>query len=225
MSKNSKYSGLWQHGEKIGLLTFEREVGMRRDGLYVLCSCKCGHPKCKHETELRADHLAKDAVKSCGAKPSAEKHGCASKESPHRSTYRSWEHMIDRCYNEKHPHFDRYGGRGIVVCDRWRQSFLAFLEDMGDRPDGLTLERIETHGNYEPSNCKWATFTEQNRNKTNGTELTHNGETMSVTEWAERLGVRRHALFARLQAGWSAEKTLTTPVRLRRWGKKPEGVT
>jgi hypothetical protein len=130
--------------------------------------------------------------------------------------------MIERCTNEKHPHFDRYGGRGITICDRWKQSFTAFLEDMGDRPDGLTLERIKTDGNYEPGNCKWATYQEQNRNKTNGTQLTLNDETMSITEWSERLGVKRGALFARHNAGWSDERVLTTPVRLRRWGKKPK---
>ena len=137
------------------------------------------------------------------------------------NTYRSWEHMLDRCYNEKHPHYKHYGGRGITVCDRWRESFDAFLEDMSERPDGLTLDRIDNERGYEPGNCQWSTYKEQNRNKTNGTALTHKGETLSVTEWSERIDIPRWTIFSRLQMGWTVERALTTPVRKRRWAKRP----
>jgi hypothetical protein len=129
--------------------------------------------------------------------------------------------MMDRCYNPKHPAYAQYGGRGIVVCDEWKASFKAFAEHMGERPNGLTLDRINTNGNYEPGNCRWATMAEQNRNRSNASSVTINGQTHSVTEWAEILGIQRQVIFGRLRAGWDAERSLTTPVRLRRWGKRP----
>jgi hypothetical protein len=80
-------------------------------------------------------------------------------------TYRSWDAMKQRCTNLNNPHYADYGGRGISVCDRWLNSFKAFLEDMGEKPDGLTLDRIDNDGDYTPANCRWATYSEQNLNK------------------------------------------------------------
>jgi len=214
MGKRSKLVDSVQPGNEYGGLTVI-SVGREQVGKRIRPVAHCVRSdgtKCR----VRIDHLAVGATR--GVVDAGNWNGLSAK---HRNTYRSWEHMIDRCYNDKHPHYRHYGGRGIIVCERWRESFPAFLEDMGDRPDGLTLERIETDSNYEPGNCKWATFTEQNRNKTSGTELTFNGETMSVTEWAERLGVNRITLFSRIDANWSTERVLTTPVRVRRWAKRP----
>lgn len=83
------------------------------------------------------------------------------------STYRSWSHMKSRCLNPNIDNFQNYGGRGIKVCERWMESFDNFLQDMGERPDGMTLDRLNTNENYEPSNCKWSTDAEQRRNKRN----------------------------------------------------------
>ena len=206
-----------QPGNKYGELTVI-SVGREQVGKRFRPVAHCVRSDGK-QCRVRIDHLAVGSTR--GLVNPGNWNGLGVK---HELTHRSWHHMIDRCYNQKHPHHRHYGGRGISVCQRWRDSFVAFLEDMGDRPEGLTLERIKTDGNYEPGNCKWATFTEQNRNKTNGTELTFNGETKSVTEWAELLGVPRRALFARIKAGWSVEDTLTRPIRLRRWGKKPSSL-
>lgn len=214
MTKRIKSSDLVQVGSVFGNLTVEciarEQIGMRvRPVAYCLRSDGV-------EVRVRVDHLASGETRGCASQ--GKWSGAAGQ---HRSTYRSWEHMLDRCYNERHPHYDRYGGRGITVCDSWRNSFVEFLRDMGERPTGLTLEREDVDANYEPSNCRWATYKEQNRNKTNGTSLEFDGKIMSVTEWAEFLGVRRGVLFGRLNSGWSVEKTLTTPVRKRRWAKRP----
>jgi hypothetical protein len=192
------------------------------DGENATCVCHCGDPSCKQTTTPKVCHLIGGKSTSCGC-GSTRRKWKSSATSP--NTYRSWEHMIDRCYNEKHPHYERYGGRGIVVCDRWRKSFDAFLEDMGERPDNKTIDRINNDMGYDPGNCRWSTMQEQNRNKSNGTTLEHQGQSMSVTEWAEKLDIPRQVIFGRLKVGWTTERALTTPVRFRRWAKRPEALT
>lgn len=100
--------------------------------------------------------------------------------------------MKDRCYNKNHKWYHRYGGRGILVCDRWKNSFANFYADMGERPPGrYSIERIDNNGNYEPSNCKWAHYTEQNKNKKPSKQvlITYEGKTMNQKEWAKELNL------------------------------------
>lgn len=116
--------------------------------------------------------------------------------------YRSWIKMRDRCLNENHSHYLHYGGRGITICDRWER-FENFVEDMGPRPIGLTLDRVNNDLGYNPDNCKWSSMKEQNRNKTNGTEITIGSITMSITEWSEQPGTsERHLIYNRIRRGW-----------------------
>jgi hypothetical protein len=126
------------------------------------------------------------------------KHGAAlsTGETPE---YRSWRGMRDRCNCRSHSEFHRYGGRGIKVCARW-DDFLAFLVDMGKRPTSThSLDRIDTDGNYEPSNCRWATPSEQARNKRTSIVLTHNGVTLHVLDWSRRLGLAMSTIRMRLR--------------------------
>lgn len=150
-------------GLKFGRLTVNEFVEVRKSCAYWLCSCECGNEKV-----VRGDSLRLGYIKSCGclrnetAAVNCEKtisHG-------HSRTplYRVWSSMKSRCGNPASPAYKHYGGRGISVCDRW-QKYENFFADMGYPPPGLTLERIDVNGNYEPSNCKWATWAEQNRNK------------------------------------------------------------
>jgi hypothetical protein len=136
------------------------------------------------------------------------------------SEYLAWSNMISRCENPKHKSFPGYGGRGISVCGQWRKSFAKFLADMGARPStDHSLDRIDNNGNYCPENCRWATRRQQHRNKRNNRILTHDGRSLSVPEWAEKIGVSKVTIALRLLRGWPTEKILTTPPR--RYRKLP----
>lgn len=121
--------------------------------------------------------------------------------------------MIDRCHNPNSPFWGRYGGRGIYVCDRWRESFDKFLEDMGIPGNGMSLDRIDNDGPYSPENCRWATSKEQNRNRRSNTKITYMGKTKVITEWAEELGVSVQAISYRLKSGYSPEDAVSNPFR------------
>jgi hypothetical protein len=119
--------------------------------------------------------------------------------------------MRNRCLNPSAADFPQYGGRGIGICARW-DDFLAFLSDMGERPSGMTLDRIEPNGDYSRDNCRWATPKEQNRNRRKTVFLTVNGERRSLSAWAEANGVGYMTYFKRYEAGWPDEKIVATPV-------------
>lgn len=147
----------------------------------------------------------------------AVKHGMI--DSPE---YNVWKHMKDRCYNPRSQRWDRYGGRGIRVCKRWMTSFENFLADMGFRPSrNHSIERVNNEGNYEPTNCRWATRYEQNHNKSSSVFIDYGGDRLTVGQWSNRLGFIRKTLDCRLRAGWSVEDALTTPVApRRRWTRR-----
>jgi hypothetical protein len=126
-------------------------------------------------------------------------------------TYYSWASMLSRCRNPKNIEFHNYGGRGIKVCNRWKR-FENFLADMGERPKGMTLDRINGDRNYEPLNCRWATLREQGNNSRRNHWLEWNGSRKTVAQWAETLQVRPYVLYKRLYRGWTIERTLETPV-------------
>jgi hypothetical protein len=126
---------------------------------------------------------------------------------------RTYRGMLSRCYYDKSSHFQSYGGRGITVCDRWRESIENFYLDMGDPPRPQhSLDRIDVNGNYEPGNCRWATFIEQANNTRRNRRLTHQGESLTITGWARKMGVSKEVLLARLRLGWDTEKVLSTPL-------------
>lgn len=125
-----------------------------------------------------------------------------------------WKAMRTRCSSPKYPEYHLYGGRGIQVCERWMNSFEAFCADMGPRPLGAQLDRIDNDGNYEPGNCRWATPTEQARNRRTTKFVEWRGETLSVPDWANRIGLPIDTLYHRLER-WSTERSLTTPLKRR----------
>lgn len=118
--------------------------------------------------------------------------------------------MRQRCNDTNCPNYHKYGARGITVCDRWND-FARFLEDMGERPCGMTLGRIDNHKNYQPNNCRWETNSQQARNKRNTRFLTLNGVTKPSADWADQLGIPKTRIRDRLHKGWSDERILTNP--------------
>ena len=139
-------------------------------------------------------------------------HGHA-RRGKHRSReYTQWASAKGRCFNRKNKAYRNYGGRGITISPKWINNFMAFLADMGPCPIGMTLERIANTGNYEPGNCRWATYKEQGRNKRNNRLLTIDGETLCLSAWIERSGINRTSVFNRLKAGWPIQEAIFTPV-------------
>lgn len=129
--------------------------------------------------------------------------------------------MLQRCFNPDAPEYRNYGARDITVCERWRNSFEAFYSDIGPRPTkNHSIERINNSGDYSPENCRWATQKEQSRNKRNNRFLTYKGETLSMVEWAERLGMSYSVLNNRMFYNWPIERALTEPVHPNSRSKK-----
>jgi len=205
-------------GDRYGRLTVIRETEQRRSPCghaerQVLCECDCGN-----EIVVLLNSLRFGRTKSCGCLANdltaARNRRNATHGMSNSPTYLCWYSMRQRCNNMHHQAYSEYGGRGITVCERWQNCFENFLEDMGKRPSPRhSIDRVDNDGNYEPGNCRWATVTEQGRNKRNNVLLTCQGETMCLSEWAERVGITPEGLSARLARGWSVEEILTTPSR------------
>lgn len=177
------------------------------------CDCDCGNSCIVDGGSLRSG-----TTQSCG---------CYKKE---RLRFNHLQHgvsrtalaavrnaMIQRCCNSNSKDYPNYGGRGITVCAEWKSNPISFYDWAFSHgyKKGLCIERINNDGNYEPSNCKWATKEEQNNNQRSNRFLTYNGETKNLTQWAKEKKVSRYCLDDRLKRGWTIEETLTTPVNTR----------
>lgn len=175
----------------------------KRSEYYYECLCHCGKTFVGNGYQVRTGDK-----KSCGCLLDSRKHGKVN-----TPEYGVWAAMKRRCFNLNDAHYSNYGGRGITVCERWLD-FKNFSADMGERPSpDHQIERKNNNGNYDPSNCKWATHKEQSLNRRSNVILAHGCESMPVTEWARRLNTKMTTLDRRLKRGWSIEKTVTTPVR------------
>ncbi len=177
------------------------------------CRCECGN-----ERTVLGAYLRRRQSRSCGCLQREEHtkrmttHGCAGKIT---GTYRSWHCMKARCENQRSRHYAYYGGRGITVSENWK-TFEGFLADMGERPKGLTLDRLDNSKGYYKDNCRWATRFEQQRNTRANRLITSCGKTLCLAEWCERLGIHRDTVRDRLRHGWNETEALFKPVRSRK---------
>lgn len=213
-------------GQRFGALVVVRqgERGLGRQRWVVRCDC--GSP----EQVAPRSALLRGAKLSCGCR---RRDRMGALNASHRMcttpTYLAWRGAIGRCENQSGVGWHNYGARGIRVCERWRGGFEAFLADMGERPSkDHSLDRIDNERGYDCGrcndcaargagpNCRWATRTEQGRNRRTNQVLELNGQRACVAEWAERIGVPAGIIFGRLYRGWSVEKALAEPYQPRR---------
>ena len=205
--KNSRFINM--DGLIFGRLTVVDFAGVSDSGVYYWkCKCKCGNV-----VNIQRSNLQNGDSKSCGCLnlELRTKHG-HSKKYNHSRTYRTWAGMLSRCRNENDTGWHNYGGRGIKVCEHWER-FENFIEDMGERPRNLTIERIENDKGYCKGNCRWATRREQSLNKRTNVVLTFGGKTQTAVQWSRELGFKDDAVAIRVNNGWTVEKTLTTPIQ------------
>jgi hypothetical protein len=196
-------------GQKYGRLTIIEAYRNEKKDIRATCVCDCGVTK----ENISANAMRMGNTKSCGCYDHEVlmkrnvTHGLFHNKELHK-TYVTWIGMRDRCNNTNHVFYHRYGGRGIKICERW-DNFVLFLEDMGKKPEKMSLDRIDGDGDYCKENCKWSTQSEQMRNMCDNHYLTFNGKTHLVVEWAEIIGLTPNRIIQRLGAGWSIERTLT----------------
>lgn len=193
-------------GLKFGLLTvIGRVESTDKNGQAMWrCDCECGGSTNARGTALRAGHY-----QSCGCLQGNRTHGLSNCQE-----YESWRAIRQRCLNSKCKSFKNYGGRGIAICNRWLESFENFLADMGHAPaPRMQIDRIDNNGNYEPSNCRWATVKEQSRNRRNNHFVTVDGQEMVLMDACIKYGIGHPTVLYRMRNGWSCEDAIKTPVR------------
>ena len=205
-------------GKKYGRLTVISKAGRNKHGKQLFeCKCACGN-----KTTVERGSIRSGNTKSCGcykqemAIKANRTHGMTN-----TPLYNSWRAMQERCNNPNASNYKIYGGRGVAICSEWLEfePFARWAMANGFQP-GLWIERIDNNGNYEPSNCKWATREEQSNNRRNNHMVTFRSKTMSIAQWSRVTGIRYSTLRSRFNDGWPPERALTTPAGAKT-GPKP----
>jgi hypothetical protein len=201
-------------GEKFNrlqVLSFSHKKG---DRYFLSCICDCGN-----QSVIREDSLKNGHAKSCGC---IAKEALSLRTSTHgmtdSRTYNIWKAMKHRCSGASKDERAKvhYFEKGIIVCDKWKE-FPGFLEDMGEAPDGLSIDRKNNDAGYNKENCRWATPKQQMNNTSRNRMLTANGVTRTLSEWADILGCKRSVIGHRIgKLGWDVEKAVSTPAGIRR---------
>lgn len=198
-------------GMKFGRLSVAGFEGSSHGTTFWLCKCDCGNT-----VTVKGSSLRIGGTRSCGClfkeihARRLSKHG-----ESHTRLHNVWSGMLQRCNDSKSGEYHRYGGRGIKVCEEWlsyvnfRDWALANGYDKDAPPRECTLDRIDNDGNYEPNNCRWVSMREQSLNKSGLHLVTYRGVTMTLTQWSEKTGIKRHTLLYRLKAGWDLDRAFT----------------
>jgi hypothetical protein len=164
----------------------------------ALFECPCGKRFVTYKYNVFSGH-----TKSCGCS--------RRKELSQSKTYKAYKNMKSRCLNPNTPYYYLYGGRGIKVCKRWLKSYLLFLEDLGERPgEDYSLDRIDVNGDYQPDNCRWVKMSVQANNRRDNHHLVHDGQSLTIQQWANKIGIKSNTLLYRIKRGWSIDRALTT---------------
>lgn len=202
-------------GRRFGKIVVESRSGTDASGHTTwLCKCDCGKT-----TIVRGSHLKSGNTTSCGCvvaellREKSTKHGLE-----HTRIYRIWKDMLSRCYNPKNNRYNRYGKRGITVCEAWKNDLQTFYDwaVTNGYNDNLSIDRIDNDGPYSPENCRWATVKEQMNHTSRNRYITIDGETKTISQWSKITGIRPGTISARLSKGWSEEMAVKKPVQ----GKK-----
>lgn len=224
MAKHNLYNINDFIGKRFGRLVVVSEAPPIKEGKderlrpALLCKCDCGNEKI-----VRIMCLKRGSCVSCGCEAREKaskrlfKHGMTDTR-----LFSIWDGMIDRCYHSYSIEYCNYGGRGVSVCSEWKDSFLAFYNWAMNNgySENLTIDRIDVNGDYEPENCRWATYTQQARNRRNNHFVTLNGETKTLVEWSEIIGIKADTLWRRLSDGMDVERALTMPLQAHKSPKK-----
>jgi len=208
-----KYKQL-KAGDAIGTnTTFVKFVPKKTRYTRGLLKCMCGNEYEADLTRVEFENLGCGCRHGANLKP---KHGHTGKNFT-SITYSSWKSAKSRCFNPKNIRYKDYGGKGVTMCDRWlgEHGFKNFLSDMGERPSkSLTLDRFpDKNGNYEPSNCRWATIEMQSRNLNRNVFFTFNGEKLCLSDWSKKMGIAKETLRIRYNEGWSMNDLLNPSIK------------
>ena len=200
-------------GNRFERLVVVKYAGTNKSGSPLWeCRCDCG--KVSYVT---TGHLTDGTTRSCGCLYTESRHTINKTHGESKTRlYRIWADIKTRCYNSKSTNYYKYGGRGICMCDEWFESYQTFEKWAlsNGYKDNLTIDRIDSFGNYKPSNCRWVTQKVQQNNRSNNHLLTYNNETLTISQWSEKLGFKKSVIGQRINGmGWSVEKALTTPIR------------
>ena len=204
---------------KFGRLTVIKFIKREKSKTYWECQCDCGNKIITTQNSLQTG-----STKSCG---------CLFKEGNNKKMnlsdtklYNTWRSMKSRCYNQKSDSYKNYGNKGIIVCDEWLNKENGFINFYNwainnGYKENLTIDRIDSNKNYEPSNCRWATRKVQNNNTSRNRYIAFNGLTLTMSQWTEKIGLNKNTLKNRLDNKWTIKKALTTPARkINKFNKK-----
>lgn len=199
-------------GQRFGRLVVVRYAGRSRGKKNLwLCKCDCGNEKV-----VEVDKLHSGNTKSCGCLQREVHRKCRMTHGKSDTKlYLVWREMITRTENQNAERYSIYGGRGISICGEWHNNFQLFYDwaIQNGYKEGLTIDRIDVNGNYEPDNCRWITPYEQSRNLRKNVRITYSGKTMILKDWAKEIGIDYHTLWQRIRkSGWTVEEAFETPV-------------